>query len=356
MDQEVSFRQRKKELLLALEGQVMSPSVRQVRLGLQRLCRLTDETLQQLWHSSGLSAPLALLAVGGYGRGELFPYSDVDVLVLLPNDCQLEHDEALRHKVETFIGRCWDSGLEIGSSVRTLEECLLESTQDITIQTSLLESRLLAGCQVLAQTFQRRYRQAMDPMAFFVAKTLEMNQRHTKFENTPYALEPNCKESPGGLRDLQILLWVAKAAQLGNTWDDLAQQGLITALEARQLKRNEAQLSLIRVRLHLAAGRREDRLVFDLQAQVAKMLGMGVAANGDFNARLETKLDKTALAHVLSQRPTRQEIEPVLNSKAEIHEVQQMLQTLEQKFEDEFRAHVQQQGCPPKQRAAAAAS
>ena len=286
MDQEVSFRQRKKELLLALEGQVMSPSVRQVRLGLQRLCRLTDETLQQLWHSSGLSAPLALLAVGGYGRGELFPYSDVDVLVLLPNDCQLEHDEALRHKVETFIGRCWDSGLEIGSSVRTLEECLLESTQDITIQTSLLESRLLAGCQVLAQTFQRRYRQAMDPMAFFVAKTLEMNQRHTKFENTPYALEPNCKESPGGLRDLQILLWVAKAAQLGNTWDDLAQQGLITALEARQLKRNEAQLSLIRVRLHLAAGRREDRLVFDLQAQVAKMLGMGVAANGDFNARL----------------------------------------------------------------------
>ena len=287
MDQEVSFRQRKKELLLALEGQVMSPSVRQVRLGLQRLCRLTDETLQQLWHSSGLSAPLALLAVGGYGRGELFPYSDVDVLVLLPNDCQLEHDEALRHKVETFIGRCWDSGLEIGSSVRTLEECLLESTQDITIQTSLLESRLLAGCQVLAQTFQRRYRQAMDPMAFFVAKTLEMNQRHTKFENTPYALEPNCKESPGGLRDLQILLWVAKAAQLGNTWDDLAQQGLITALEARQLKRNEAQLSLIRVRLHLAAGRREDRLVFDLQAQVAKMLGMGVAANGDFNARLE---------------------------------------------------------------------
>ena len=126
MDQEVSFRQRKKELLLALEGQVMSPSVRQVRLGLQRLCRLTDETLQQLWHSSGLSAPLALLAVGGYGRGELFPYSDVDVLVLLPNDCQLEHDEALRHKVETFIGLCWDSGLEIGSSVRTLEECLLE--------------------------------------------------------------------------------------------------------------------------------------------------------------------------------------------------------------------------------------
>ena len=201
MDQEVSFRQRKKELLLALEGQVMSPSVRQVRLGLQRLCRLTDETLQQLWHSSGLSAPLALLAVGGYGRGELFPYSDVDVLVLLPNDCKLDQDEHLRSCIERFIGLCWDTGLEIGSSVRTLDECLHESGNDITVQTSLLEARYLTGHPPLAQSFQARYAQAMNPQAFFVAKTLEMNQRHTKHENTPYSLEPNCKESPGGLRD-----------------------------------------------------------------------------------------------------------------------------------------------------------
>mgnify|MGYP003354008157 FL=1 len=129
-----------------------------------------------------------------YGRGELFPYSDVDVLVLLPNDCHLEQDELLKHKVEQFIGRCWDTGLEIGSSVRTLDECLLESAQDITIQTSLLEARHLAGCRKLSRDFYRRYSEAMDPHAFFVAKTLEMNQRHTKYENTPYALEPNCKE------------------------------------------------------------------------------------------------------------------------------------------------------------------
>ena len=105
-------------------------------------------------------------------------------------------------------------------------------------------------------------------------------------ENTPYALEPNCKESPGGLRDLQILLWVAKAAQLGDSWDALAKQGMLTEHEAKQLKRNEALLSRIRIRLHLAAGRREDRLVFDLQAQVAKSLAMGLGEDGEFHARL----------------------------------------------------------------------
>ncbi|RZL05356.1 MAG: HD domain-containing protein, partial [Rubrivivax sp.] len=114
---------------------------------------------------------------------------------------------------------------------------------------------------------------AMDPKAFFVAKTLEMRQRHTKFENTPYSLEPNCKESPGGLRDLQIILWVSKAAGLGRSWDELARKGLATPLEARQIKANEALLSLIRARLHLLANRREDRLVFDLQTAVAESFG-----------------------------------------------------------------------------------
>jgi [protein-PII] uridylyltransferase len=285
MASEQTFRQRKKDLLAAIEHQALGSGTRSLIGSLQKLCRLTDQVIIDLWHASGLSAPLALLAVGGYGRGELFPHSDVDVLVLLPNDCRIDDDEALKQKVERFIGLCWDTGLEIGSSVRTLDECLQESAKDITIQTSLLEARHLAGSTELASTFQARYAQAMDPQAFYVAKTLEMNQRHTKFENTPYSLEPNCKESPGGLRDLQILLWVAKAAQLGNSWDALAAQGLITTHESRQLKRNEALLSRIRVLLHLSAGRREDRLVFDLQAQVARTLGMGVGPDGEFHAR-----------------------------------------------------------------------
>jgi [protein-PII] uridylyltransferase len=113
----------------------------------------------------------------------------------------------------------------------------------------------------------------MNPQAFFVAKTLELRQRHTKYEDTPYALEPNCKESPGGLRDLQVILWVAKAAGLGQSWDELASHGLVTPFEVRQIKANEALLSLIRARLHLLAGRREDRLVFDLQTAVAQSFG-----------------------------------------------------------------------------------
>jgi [protein-PII] uridylyltransferase len=119
------------------------------------------------------------------------------------------------------------------------------------------------------------------PYAFFVAKTLEMQQRHNKFENTPYSLEPNCKESPGGLRDLQIILWVSKAAGLGKRWDDLAKKGLATPLEVKQIKRNEAVLSLIRARLHLLAKRREDRLVFDLQHALAESFGYKAKSTPD---------------------------------------------------------------------------
>ena len=240
---------------------------------LVRVAKLADKLLVQLWRNADFGQSAALIAVGGYGRGELFPSSDVDVLVLLPDSVVAEESPVLKAKLETFIGSCWDSGLEIGSSVRTLRDCLEESEKDITVKTSLLESRLLTGNLALFQQFEQSYQEAMDPHAFFVAKTLELNQRHNKFENTPYSLEPNCKESPGGLRDLQIILWVARAAGLGHTWDDLAARGLATQLEVKQIKRNEAVLSLIRARLHLLAKRREDRLVFDLQHALAEAFG-----------------------------------------------------------------------------------
>jgi [protein-PII] uridylyltransferase len=173
----------------------------------------------------------------------------------------------------------------MGSSVRNLEECIQESRADITVQTSLLEARRIVGNAKLFKEFKKQYDAAMDPKAFFVAKTLELSQRHTKFENTPYSLEPNAKESPGGLRDLQIILWTARAANFGDTWEALARNGLATALEARQLKRNENTLALIRNRLHLIAKRREDRLVFDMQHSVAQNMGLGFQADGQFNAR-----------------------------------------------------------------------
>jgi [protein-PII] uridylyltransferase len=248
---------------------------------LGRLAKLADKLLVQLWRNAGFEQGEALIAVGGYGRGELFPSSDVDVLVLLPDNVIAEESPALKAKLEVFIGSCWDSGLEIGSSVRTLKDCIDESEKDITVKTSLLESRLLAGSRELYQQFQQSYHEAMDPHAFFVAKTLELNQRHNKFENTPYSLEPNCKESPGGLRDLQIILWISRAAGLGHTWDDLAAKGLATALEVKQIKRNEAVLSLIRARLHLLAKRREDRLVFDLQHALADAFGYKAQSTPD---------------------------------------------------------------------------
>jgi len=248
---------------------------------LGRLAKLADKLLAQLWRNAGFDQGEALIAVGGYGRGELFPSSDVDVLVLLPDSVIAEESPVLKAKLEAFIGSCWDSGLEIGSSVRTLKDCIDESEKDITVKTSLLESRLLAGSHPLYQQFQQSYQQAMDPHAFFVAKTLELNQRHNKFENTPYSLEPNCKESPGGLRDLQIILWVSRAAGLGHTWDDLAEKGLATPLEVKQIKRNEAVLSLIRARLHLLAKRREDRLVFDLQHALADAFGYKAQSTPD---------------------------------------------------------------------------
>jgi len=248
---------------------------------LGRLAKLADKLLVQLWRNAGFDQGEALIAVGGYGRGELFPSSDVDVLVLLPDSVIAEESPVLKAKLEAFIGSCWDSGLEIGSSVRTLKDCIDESEKDITVKTSLLESRLLAGSHPLYQQFQQSYQQAMDPHAFFVAKTLELNQRHNKFENTPYSLEPNCKESPGGLRDLQIILWVSRAAGLGHTWDDLAEKGLATPLEVKQIKRNEAVLSLIRARLHLLAKRREDRLVFDLQHALADAFGYKAQSTPD---------------------------------------------------------------------------
>ncbi|MBL8307677.1 MAG: HD domain-containing protein, partial [Rubrivivax sp.] len=236
---------------------------------IRALARHVDGTLSALWAECGLPAGAALVAVGGYGRGELFPHSDIDVLVLLPR----EADETLAAAASRFVTACWDVGLEIGSSVRSVEECLAESARDVTVQTALLEARHVCGARRLFTQFAKAHDAAMDAKAFLRAKTLEMHQRHVKYEGTPYSLEPNCKESPGGLRDLQVVIWLARAAGLGRTWTELSNKGLITPFEAAQLVKHEGTLRLVRARLHIVAGRREDRLVFDLQTAVAESFG-----------------------------------------------------------------------------------
>jgi [protein-PII] uridylyltransferase len=283
---------RDKAALLA-DMQATGASARGIRTALRRLSGLAGGLLCTLWRKAQLPSDLALVAVGGFGRDQLFPYSDVDVLLLLPDARCADDCAELRARLEKFIGSCWDAGLEIGSSVRTLAECMAEAAADVTVQTSMLEARLVCGDSALFDQFQKRYRAQLDPQAFLVAKTLEMRQRHNKYENTPYSLEPNCKESPGGLRDLQMILWVARAAGLGSNWRELAASGMATAFEVRQIERNEALLCLIRARLHAAAGRHEDRLVFDLQTAVAETFGYrSVAPDG---ARLPMRASESLM-------------------------------------------------------------
>jgi [protein-PII] uridylyltransferase len=238
----------------------------------KQLSKLTDQLLAQLWSACDLNNEATLVAVGGYGRGALFPYSDIDILVLLPIDGKAA--ESTSKKVEKFITNCWDTGLEIGSSVRTISECISESEQDITVRTSLLEARYLYGQKSLFKEFAKAFEGAMDPRSFFQAKLAEQIQRHYKYQNTPYSLEPNCKESPGGLRDLQVISWVSKAALLGNTFKDLHEAGLITKRELTELNRNQRLLETLRANLHLIAGRRQDVIAFDLQSPLAHAMGI----------------------------------------------------------------------------------
>jgi [protein-PII] uridylyltransferase len=273
---------------------VSGASARGIHGVLKKLARHTDSTLKKLWVLADFPTDVCLVAAGGYGRGELFPHSDVDVVLLLPDHSSVHDDPQLKAKIETFISSCWDSGLEIGSSVRTVADCVQEATKDVTVQTSLLEARLVVGAKGNFKLLQEQLAGVMDAKAFFVAKTLELRQRHNKFENTPYALEPNCKESPGGFRDLQVILWVANAARLGKSWDELAKNGLATSFEIRQIKSNEALLCLIRAQLHLLSGRREDRLVFDMQTAVATSFGYTnlLDANGRLLRRSSEELMK----------------------------------------------------------------
>ena len=188
---------------------------------LREHCLLIDRTLKGLWSEAGMPGPLAIAAVGGYGRGELFPHSDVDILVILPG----EPDAALKGRLEALIGSLWDASLETGHSVRTIEQCLSESAKDITVQTNLIEARLLTGSRSLFARFTNAMRGQLDAQAFFKSKRLEQEQRHGKYQESPYSLEPNLKEAPGGLRDLQAILWISRASGLGETWKDLAARG-----------------------------------------------------------------------------------------------------------------------------------
>jgi [protein-PII] uridylyltransferase len=236
--------------------------------------RLVAGVLVEAWTSCPAPAGMALLAVGGFGRGALFPHSDIDLLLLLSGPA----DAAETAFVERFVSLLWDIGVESAHSVRTVAECEAEMAGDITVRTNLLEHRLLAGSRALYRDFVRAFAARMDVPHFYEAKLLEQQQRHLKYHDTAYNLEPNIKESPGGQRDLHTVLWIARAAGLGRSWGELARAGLMTAQEARSVARQERFIAGLRVRLHYLAGRREDRLVFDQQAALARQLDLADTA------------------------------------------------------------------------------
>jgi len=233
---------------------------------------IVDAVLIKAWlqYFPEYTNDIALLAVGGYGRGELHPASDVDVQILLKDDGD-HHNEALSE----FITFLWDIGLEIGHSVRTLKECVAEATADITVATNLQEGRLLIGPKELYE--QQRKLCAPDKIwpsnDFFQAKLDEQITRHQKYHDTAYNLEPNIKESPGGLRDIQVIGWVAKRHFGVDTLKDLIKDGFLTEREYQSIHEDQAFLWKVRFGLHVISGRREDRLLFDHQRELAKQFG-----------------------------------------------------------------------------------
>ncbi|WP_415889325.1 [protein-PII] uridylyltransferase [Neptuniibacter sp. SY11_33] len=232
-----------------------------------------DRILQVAWSQYPWPEDkISLIAVGGYGRGELHPHSDIDLLILLDDEVNAED---LHDSISAFLTTLWDINLDIGSSVRTLSECYKEAQSDITIATNLIESRTLTGNTDLhTQMYDRVTSEgAWTDKEFFLAKQKEQKERHKKTNNTEYNLEPNLKNSPGGLRDLQTIGWVSKR-HFGSTYiRDLVEDGFLTETELDILNKGELYLWSVRYALHMLCNRREDRLLFDHQRTLAEFFG-----------------------------------------------------------------------------------
>jgi len=236
--------------------------------------RLTDLILLHLWRemlNDTDSNKLTLLAVGGYGREELHPHSDIDISILV----DIHLGNTIEDKLAQFVTALWDTGFTIGHSVRTIEECQYQASQDVTIVTNLMESRLLTGNVTFFHTMLSAIspHNLWPPQAFFDAKMEEQAQRRKKYQSDSYRLEPNLKQSNGGLRDIQTIFWVSQRVFGTRRWDDLVSQGLLTDREFDTLIAGLEFLWRVRYLLHHFAGRADDRLLFDFQRDIAHEFG-----------------------------------------------------------------------------------
>jgi [protein-PII] uridylyltransferase len=239
---------------------------------LARRTAAVDEAVRGAWQRQfGDAAGLALIATGGYGRGELFPRSDVDLLIVADEAMQ----EAQRAPIEAFFAGLWDLGIAPGHAVRSIAQCIQAAREDVTVATALIEARPLAG---EADAFPRlhaavRTPDLWPPAEFYAAKRAEWNARHARYHDTAYNLEPNLKEGPGGLRDLHTLSWMAQRLYGVSRLGELLTLGALGADEYDILDTRRRVLSRLRFGLHLVAERREERLLFDYQKQLAARMG-----------------------------------------------------------------------------------
>lgn len=240
---------------------------------LQQRSDTIDQIASELWSQSGLLSDnhTALVAVGGYGRAEMHPGSDVDLLLLL----QDEPTEQLESQLSDFLTSLWDLGLEVGHSVRTIEQCIEEASEDLTIITNLMESRCISGDKTLFDALHKQITpdSLWSTTEFFEAKLEEKKQRYKQYGDTAYRVEPNLKEGPGGLRDIQMIDWITERAFNTRLGDSNAEQTLLSEHELTTLIEGKHFLWKVRFSLHLLAKRKEDRLLFDYQRSLAHSFG-----------------------------------------------------------------------------------
>ncbi len=229
---------------------------------------LIDQLLRRCWKRLLGDFDGALVAVGGYGRSELLPGSDIDIMVLLGRPANGDTGQ----RIEAFLMLLWDIGLEVGHSVRTLDDCTQQAGADITIATNLMEARRLIGSSTLYETMRDRVgpAQLWPSREFFEAKLAEQKQRYQRFDDAMYNLEPNVKEGPGGLRDAQMIGWVLKRHFGSERLSDVVERGFLTPAEYSALMDGQRFLWKVRFGLHQMTGRREDRLLFDHQRTLAR--------------------------------------------------------------------------------------
>ncbi|MDG2944297.1 bifunctional uridylyltransferase/uridylyl-removing protein GlnD [Exercitatus varius] len=289
------------------------------------ICRRTafyDDLLIRLWRQFGLAqTALSLVAVGGYGRKEMFPLSDLDFLIL----SEPKNTPEIEQKIASFIQFLWDCGFDVGASVRTLAECAEEGRADLTIATNLLESRLLTGDE---KTFKKLTALLNRPdfwnrETFFNAKVQEKNERYARYHNTSYNLEPDIKYSPGGLRDLHFIYWIALRHNNTLTLEEILQSGFIYPEEYDMLQQSQQFLFKVRFALHLILKRYDNRLLFDRQIKVAELLGFQGEGNHGVEQMMKMFFQALRTISGLSDILTRHYREHFLQNKS-AGEVQQI--------------------------------